>query len=406
MAKKVFKRGRFWYFRIFADGRDLWRSTKKTNRGEAQIVADAAADAAAGKGDVQAFFNLLLERIAALPETEQPEIRQQLARQLMMLRASTLPLEEAWATWIKSPAKGDPGAATMELYRGYWNRFTGWAKGRGVNNVHEVCSRHAEDYAGDLWGSKISPRTFNGHVVFLRGMFNVLKNKAGILENPWEGVKLLKKQTQGRENFTPEELSVICRRATGAMRCMIGVGLYTGLRLGDVINLRWADIHKDRIEITPRKTARSGKKITLPIHPVLELLLNERREQVKGEYVFPDEVDSLSKDKSGPSKRFQSFLKECGINTTEAAGAHRKRVIVRKGFHSLRHSFVSLCAANRVPQVAIQDLVGHGSPAMTALYSHADFEQKQSAIAQLPAMTFEGEALPAGDKEEARENPS
>jgi integrase/recombinase XerD len=54
----------------------------------------------------------------------------------------------------------------------------------------------------------------------------------------------------------------------------------------------------------------------------------------------------------------------------------------------LRHSFVSLCAANRIPQVVIQELVGHGSPAMTALYSHADFEQKQNAINTLPALVF------------------
>jgi len=40
------------------------------------------------------------------------------------------------------------------------------------------------------------------------------------------------------------------------------------------------------------------------------------------------------------------------------------------------------------PQVAIQELVGHGSPAMTALYSHADFEQKHNAINGLPAMAF------------------
>jgi hypothetical protein len=47
-----------------------------------------------------------------------------------------------------------------------------------------------------------------------------------------------------------------------------------------------------------------------------------------------------------------------------------------------------LCAVNRVPQVAIQDLVGHGSPAMTALYSHADFDQKRAAIATLPEIVF------------------
>jgi hypothetical protein len=38
--------------------------------------------------------------------------------------------------------------------------------------------------------------------------------------------------------------------------------------------------------------------------------------------------------------------------------------------------------------VAIQELVGHGSPAMTMLYSHADEGQKATAIASLPTMSF------------------
>ena len=58
----------------------------------------------------------------------------------------------------------------------------------------------------------------------------------------------------------------------------------------------------------------------------------------------------------------------------------------------LRHSLVSLCDANHVPQVAIMELVGHGSPAMTALYSHAGDEQKMKAISALPAVSFEAEA--------------
>ncbi len=66
-------------------------------------------------------------------------------------------------------------------------------------------------------------------------------------------------------------------------------------------------------------------------------------------------------------------------------------MVCRVGFHSLRHSFVSLCAANRVPQVAIMELVGHGSPAMTALYSHAGDEQKLKAITALPTVSFETE---------------
>ena len=46
-----------------------------------------------------------------------------------------------------------------------------------------------------------------------------------------------------------------------------------------------------------------------------------------------------------------------------------------------------------VPQAAVQELVGHSSPAMTALYTHAGDELKAQAVAALPAMSFEPEDL-------------
>lgn len=385
---KVFKRGKYYYYRLSVNGRDTWKSTEQTTKDEAQDVANAHADAHKGKGTVEDFFQALMQKITALPETERPEMRQRLARRLLALEQRTLKITEAWQAWLDTPQKGNPCARTIADYECAWKQFETWAAGRKLEYMHEVMPSDAEEYSANLWKNNITARTYNSRIVFLKGVFAVLKNRASILSNPWTEIKKLEKETKGRVNFTPQELAVVCRKATGAMRYMIAVGLYTGLRLGDVVNLKWATVHPGKIEVMPRKTARKGKTITIPLHPVLAALLEERRAQVSSEFVFPDEVALYAREPAAVSKRFQSFLEGCGIVTCEAKGEHRQRAIVRKGFHSLRHSFVSLCAANRVPQVAIQDLVGHGSPAMTALYSHADFDQKQAAIATLPTMAF------------------
>ena len=386
---KVFKVGKYYHFRLLVNGRDKWQSTHQTNKEKAEVVAEQYTNAQKDKGAVEDFFQALMKKITTLPEEDRPAVRQRLAQRLMMMQRNTLTLTEAWQVWSDSPLKGNPGSVTTTRYAGQWQRFQKWATGRKLEFMHDVTPSETEEYARDLWRDKVSPRTFNSHVIFLRGMFTTLKSPAGLLSNPWSEIKAMEKRTQGRVNFTPEELVTICHNATGAMRCMIAVGLYTGLRQGDVVNLKWASIRPGKIELMPRKTARKGKTVTIPLHPVLDALLQERRAQVVGEYVFPEEAALYAREASAVSKQFQTFLGDCGIVTTEAKGEHRQRAIVRKGFHSLRHSFVSLCAANRVPQVAIQDLVGHGSPAMTALYSHADFAQKQSAIALLPAMVFE-----------------
>ena len=388
---RVFKRPglEFYYGRFKVDGKEIWFSTKSTNRKEAQAIADAKAQATRGKANTDDYFTGLIALLARLPDKDQDAKRNEYARRLLQGQSNTLKITDAWQAWLNTPLKGNPGEITIQRYNATWKRFSKWIAAQKVEYLHEITETHAQDYAADLWRSKVAPRTFNGHAMFLKSMFAVLRVKAGLLTNVWANIKSMDKETQGRQNFTPEELKAICSKATGAIRYMIGIGLYTGMRLGDVVNLKWENIGKNSITMIPSKTKRKGKQITLPIHPVLRVLLNELRKQAAGEYLFPAEHDAYQGDDSSVSKRFQTFLEDCGITTTEAGGAHRRKAIVRKGFHSLRHSFVSLCAANRVPQFAIQELVGHGSPAMTALYSHADFTQKQDAINGLPAMVFD-----------------
>ena len=380
----------FFYARFMVDGKDKWFSTKCKDRKQAQEVANGREQAARGKVNVEDYFTGLTALLARLPKGDQDAKREALARRLMQGKSSTLKVIDAWQTWMDSPQKGNPGTVTIRAYDATWKRFSRWIPAHKIDYLHEITETHAQDYAADLWKSHVSPRTFNGHTKFLKSMFAVLRVKAGLLTNVWANIKSMDKETQGRQNFTPEELAAICSKAKGSTRYMIGIGLYTGLRMGDVVNLKWENIDKNSITMIPSKTKRKGKQITLPIHPVLRVLLDELCKQTADqEYLFPAEHERYQKNDGTISKLFQQFLNDCGIKTREPGGDHRRQVIVRKGFHSLRHSFVSLCAANRVPQFAIQELVGHGSPAMTALYSHADFTQKQDAINGLPAMVFD-----------------
>lgn len=389
---KIFKipRSPFYYIRVTIDGKNKWISTKTADPREAKKIAVMKQKLTRDDASIDDLFSNLQAMLAALPEKEQDSKRQELSRRLIQSKAVSLPIAEAWKAWLDSPLKGNPSNETIEGgYRAIWKRFNGWIAGHKIKFLHEITALHAQDYSAYLWASKISPRTYNGHIKFLRAMFNTLKLKAGLMFNPWSEIKTLDKETQGRENFTPQELQTICSKASGSFRFMVALALYTGMRLGDVVNLRWDNIGKDSIKIIPSKTRRKGKQITLPIHPVLRALLKELKSQAKAsEYLFPTEREEYRRDAGIITRRFQKFLNDCGIKTTEEGGVHRHNVIVRKGFHSLRHSFVSLCAANRIPQVAIQELVGHGSPAMTALYSHVDFEQKQDAINSLPDIAF------------------
>ncbi len=65
--------------------------------------------------------------------------------------------------------------------------------------------------------------------------------------------------------------------------------------------------------------------------------------------------------------------------------------MVEVGFHSLRHTFVSLQAERGTPQSTVQAIVGHGSPAMTQHYTHITNEAAQQAAKVLDSGIIDAE---------------
>ncbi len=81
----------------------------------------------------------------------------------------------------------------------------------------------------------------------------------------------------------------------------------------------------------------------------------------------------------------EHFEDKAKIATTVAV-PRRKRKATVVGFHSLRHSFVTLAAEAGVDESTLMDMVGHGSPAMTRIYNHISDERKRQAVEKLPSL--------------------
>jgi hypothetical protein len=75
-----------------------------------------------------------------------------------------------------------------------------------------------------------------------------------------------------------------------------------------------------------------------------------------------------------------------------------RRVLVlpaEVGFHSLRHSFVSLRREAGAPLSVVEAIVGHSNPAMTRVYTHTSEAAVGAAVAALPDITGQNPAQPA-----------
>ena len=331
-----------------------------------------------------------------------------------------LTIQEAWTAYVRAPERPDSGPVTLSNYEGYWNRFLAWSAEThsDVEYLRDVTAAMAADYAANLTGAGKSPNAFNKHTGFLRLAFRVLSDQARITANPFAKIKRKKQLPHSRRELTLSELTTILDRAEGDLSLLLYLGACTGLRLGDCSTLQWGDVDLARgiIRRIPNKTARSGKPVVVGIPPALHERLATTPAKKRTGYVLPEYADRYGRESSLVTNRVQAHILDCGIDTAAPGTGQRikrdadgtperdgqgkviteadpsgKHAVVDVGFHSLRHTWVSMHAAAGTPGAIVQASVGHSNPAMTAHYTHVNEITARDVSRALPAFAGNGE---------------
>ena len=363
-----------------------------------KALRDEAGQAISQKADAERAKTKLMEivgkqnRVEALRTIQHAiDDTQTDIAELEAARNPDMTLKLAWNAFERSPRRDDCSESTLKQYGYKWGQFLKWIECEhpAKMTLRDVDSKTAEDYMASLNHGKIAPATYNFNLMALKYVFNVLKDDARLAVNPWEGVKRKIKISNTRRELTVDELKKVCQSATGELRVLLCIGVYTGLRLGDCATLRWCevDMRRNLIRRVPNKISRKNPKtITIPIHPVLHDTLAETPGSERGEFVLPKTAD-IYLNGSPPiiSRAIQKHFKSCGIKTTRPSTTNR--AIVEVGFHSLRHTFVSICRESGAALSVVESLVGHNSVDMTRYYTHTSELAAANAIALLPAVT-------------------
>lgn len=325
-----------------------------------------------------------------------------------------LRIKDTWQAYLDAPERPDSGELTLTRYEGHWNRFEAWLPTAhpDAQYLRDVTPTTAAAYAGDLVRANYSPNTFNKHIGFLRLLFRVLGDTARTSGNPFTKIKRKVQRTHSRRELTVPELTAVLDTAPDDLELLLYLGASTGLRLGDCATLQWGDVDLARgiIRRIPNKTAKSGKPVVLGIPPAL----HERLSKVKARtgYVLPTMAETYNRDAPCITNRIKAHFLSCGIDVhapgtgqrikREADGTPKRKdgkvitedtgkpAVVEVGFHSLRHTWVSMHAAAGTPGAIVQASVGHASPAMTAHYTHVNEATARDVARALPAFSGNG----------------
>jgi len=214
---------------------------------------------------------------------------------------------------------------------------------------------------------EVKPATVNREIALLKHMYNLAITWDRVTANPMKNVRLFREEPIPDRFLSQEEIAKVLAACTEYSRPIVLTALNTGMRLGEILGLKWDQVDlKDRV-ITVLHS-KNGKVRKIPVSNALWEVLRGLKEKAVSEFVFVC-------DKTGgrPIHKFQ----HAWLNVLQRAGINRCR------FHDLRHTFASHLVAGGVDLVTVKELLGHSDITMTSRYAHSAPESKRQAIAAL-----------------------
>jgi integrase len=227
-------------------------------------------------------------------------------------------------------------------------------------------------------GTVRAPATVVRYLSALSHVFTVAVKEWGWLEdNPLRKVTK-PKQPRGIVRFLDLEertrLLEQCKASKSSyLYPVVVLALSTGMRQGELMNLRWQDIDFQGEKITLYET-KNGEIRVVPLVGLASKLLHELAANRSPEVslVFPSKKNSnVPIDLRTP---WEMALKKAAVTNFR--------------FHDLRHSCASYMRMNKASLADIADLLGHKDLQMTKRYAHLSEDYKKNAVADMNRKIF------------------
>ncbi len=324
--------------------------------------------------------------------TRKADVLREVAEVKGLIHRSVVPITEIETAFWDHPDAPEVSKHHKKNYHCVINRLIAFAQRRQIKKVGDFTEDDATAFLSENWSRGIAAKTYNASIDILRSVFRLLNKDV----NPFAGFKKKHAVSENREAFSIEDLQKIWKTLIAddyfilhkeEMIVLYKLALYTGARCGDLCLMKWesVDLQNRLIRFIPHKTAQSSRKqVEIPINDILfEALMSLDKDDV---YVLPRVAERYKKNPGGISRDTKKLLEAAGLTPNVPGEMHRLRQVSRLGFHSFRHSYVSLLINSGVNPLVVRDLVGHTTVDMTARYTHVAMENKIQAVDVLPVL--------------------
>lgn len=324
-------------------------------------------------------------------------------------------LEEWFYLWLFTYRVNDLKPSSFEKYEGIYRNYI---KGSviGKKKLRQLRTTHIQDYYNTLLASgitindkhkDIAPSTIKNINKTLKAALTMALKQNYIPINYCSNIVLPKEEIIINDDedkeisfLTLEEQKRFIKAISNhRLRGILLFALGTGLRMGELLALKWSDIKDNNVSVTKSlkevaiytdnntkrswklliqtpKTKASIRKVPIPNNITEELDHHRAKQNIEklkagrvyqdNNYIFCNEL-GLPLNSSNLRKCYKRLLNKADIS--------------HKTFHSLRHTYATRLFENNVSVKTVQQLLGHSSINTTMnIYIHVTNSFKEQEI--------------------------
>jgi integrase len=341
-TRGLYKRGTVWWIRyVGIDGRSIFESS----RSQQFRVAEA----------------LLIKRKQSIKEGKLPEV--------VKIKNHTFnELAQEYEKW----------AARQRSFHTKQGFINALKKRFGHYPLRRFNSMMLEQYQTEKM-QRNRPATVNRHLATIKHMFTKAVEWNMVEEDVLKRirkVKLLQENNRRLRYLTQEECQALINGCDAHARPIVIMALNTGMRKGEILNLKWENIDlKNGFILLNQEQTKNGERKEIPINSTLREALLKITRRLDIPYVFFN--PKTDKPYDNIVKSFYTAMKRAGIRDFRV--------------HDLRHTFASHLVMAGVDLTTVRELLGHKTLTMTLRYSHLAPSHKVRAVDILDSKLNEGE---------------